>query len=339
MWGVVTIVFFLFNILPGDPARMMLDQREDSQQLENIRVKYGFDKPVLHQYISYLNDLSIISFHSKVSSSQLYKYESLNLCSFLNHQIIIKKPYLRTSFYRTDKPVNDIISSTLMNTIVLAVSAILLAVILGVSIGVLSAIWKDSFFDRFALFFAVLGMSLPSFFSAILIAWFFGFLLSDFTGLNMTGSLYTVDDYGAGEYLTLSNLILPAFTLGIRPLAVIIQLTRSSVLDTFSKDYIRTAVAKGLSFSRVVSKHVMKNSINPVITAVSGWFASLLSGAVFVEYIFGWNGIGKEVVDALNNMDLPVVMGIVLTIALLFVLINVLVDLIYGLLDPRIRIR
>ena len=116
------------------------------------------------------------------------------------------------------------------------------------------------------------------------------------------------------------------------------QLTRSSVLDTLSKDYVRTAMAKGLSFKKTLYKHVLKNSINPVITAISGWFVSLLSGAVFVEYIFGWNGIGKEVVDSLNNMDLPVVMGCVLTIAVFFVIINTLVDIIYSFIDPRIRI-
>jgi peptide/nickel transport system permease protein len=180
-------------------------------------------------------------------------------------------------------------------------------------------------------------MSIPSFFSAILIAWIFGFVLHDFTSLNMTGSLYSVDDYGRGEYLSVSNLILPALTLGIRPLAVIIQLTRASFLETLSKDFVRTAVAKGLSFKRVLSKHVLKNSLNPVITAVSGWFASLLAGAVFVEYIFAWNGLGKEIVDALNQLDLPVVMGSVLTIAIMFISINILVDLIYAALDPRIK--
>ena len=154
----------------------------------------------------------------------------------------------------------------------------------------------------------------------------------------MTGSLYEIDDYGTGEYLSVKNLFLPALTLAIRPLAVIIQLTRSSVLDTLSKDYVRTAIAKGLSFKKTLSKHVLKNSINPVITAISGWFASLLSGAVFVEYIFGWNGIGKEIVNALNLLDLPVIMGAVLVIAFIFIIINILVDIIYIKLDPRIKI-
>jgi peptide/nickel transport system permease protein len=182
-----------------------------------------------------------------------------------------------------------------------------------------------------------LGMSLPSFFSAILMAWVFGYLLSDYTGLNMTGSLYEVDDFGEGVYIKWSNLILPALTLGIRPLAVIIQLTRSSLLEEMGQDYIRTARAKGLKGRAVIAKHALRNAMNPVITAASGWFASMLAGAVFVEYIFGWNGLGKQIVESLNQLDLPVVMGAVLLIALTFVLVTIIVDLLYAWIDPRIR--
>ena len=133
------------------------------------------------------------------------------------------------------------------------------------------------------------------------------------------------------------NLILPSFVLGIRPLAVIIQLMRSNLLEVLSQDYIRTAYSKGLSKYKVIFNHGLKNSLNPVITAVSGWFASLLSGAIFVEYIFGWKGLGKEIVEALNQLDIPVVMGAVLVIALLFIIINIVVDFIYAYLDPRIK--
>lgn len=341
MLGVVTVVFLLFNVLPGDPARMMLDQREDAEQLKNIRAKYGFDKPLYAQYVLYLNDLSPVSLHSKerndYSNLESKAYRYLKLGAVKHIEIVIKFPYLRTSFKKSGKSVSHIIYETLPNTIVLAISSMLIAVIFGIFIGILAAIFKDKIIDKLALFFGVLGMSIPSFFSAIIIAWIFGFVLKDLTGLNMTGSLYSVDDYGRGEYLSLNNLILPAVTLGIRPLAVIIQLTRSSFLETLKQDYVRTAYAKGLSFVKILRKHVLKNSLNPVITAVSGWLASLLSGAVFVEYIFAWNGIGKEIVDALNQLDLPVVMGSVLTIALMFVIINIVVDLIYGWLDPRIR--
>jgi peptide/nickel transport system permease protein len=179
-------------------------------------------------------------------------------------------------------------------------------------------------------------MSLPSFFSAILAAWLFGYVLKEYTGLNMTGNLYELDDFGEEKIFHFKNLILPAFVLGIRPLAVVVQLMRSSLLEVFQQDYIRTARAKGLSSYSVIMNHSLKNALNPVVTAISGWFASMLAGAVFVEYIFGWNGIGKEIVDALNTLDLPIIMGSVLTIAIIFIIINILVDIIYKLLDPRI---
>ena len=179
-------------------------------------------------------------------------------------------------------------------------------------------------------------MSVPSFFSAIIFAWIFGFLLHEYTNLNMTGSLYEVDDFGEGKYIQWKNIILPAIVLGIRPLAVVSQLMRNSLLEVLSQDYIRTAKAKGLSFFTIIRKHALKNSLNPVVTAISGWFASMLAGAVFVEYIFGWNGLGKEIVDALNTLDLPIIMGAVITIAALFIIINIFVDIIYGWLDPKI---
>lgn len=342
LFGVISVVFVLFTILPGDPARMMLGQRDDESQLKAINQKFAFDKPVHIQYLFYLNDLSPISLHSPQKESftnlQSKTYTYTPLLSVNNYQLVIKFPYLRTSFKKSGKPVSEIISETLPNTIILAVTSIILAIILGTLIGIIAAVFKDSWIDKLALIFGVLGMSLPSFFSAIIVAWLFGYLLHDITGLNMTGSLYSVDDYGRGEYLSLQNLILPALTLGVRPLAVIIQLTRASFLETLSKDYVRTAYAKGLSVAKVLSKHVLKNSLNPVVTAVSGWFASLLAGAVFVEYIFAWDGLGKEIVEALNQLDLPVVMGSVLTISILFIIINFFTDYVYTLLDPRIKI-
>ena len=342
LWGVLTVVFFLFNILPADPARMMLDKREDAEQLAVIKHKYGFDRPIIEQYFMYINDVSPFSIHSNdtedFTSLETNKYDYVKLFSILEMTVVAKIPYLRESFVSAGESVVSIISRTFKNTFVLAFSAILIALLIGLLLGVLSAIYKDTFLDKLILFISALGMSLPSFFASILIAWVFGFILHAYTGLSMTGSLFEVDDYGRGLSLELKNLILPAMTLGIRPLAVIIQLSRSSLLDVFSMDYIRTARAKGLSNVVIIIKHALTNALNPVVTAISGWFASLLAGAVFVEYIFGWNGIGKEIVDSLNKMDLPVIMGSVLLIALLFVVINILVDLIYGWLDPRVRI-
>jgi ABC-type dipeptide/oligopeptide/nickel transport system permease component len=161
--------------------------------------------------------------------------------------------------------------------------------------------------------------------------------LGPYTGLHMTGSLFDTDPF-AGRQLQLRNLLLPAITLGIRPMAIIAQLTRGSLLDVLDQDYIRTAYAKGLSKRVVVLKHGLRNALNPVITAVTGWFAELLAGAFFVEYIFGWKGIGKVTVDALEKLDFPVVMGSVLVSSFFFILIGLLADLLYGLVDPRVRV-
>jgi len=173
----------------------------------------------------------------------------------------------------------------------------------------------------------------------IIIAYLFGFVLSDWTGLHISGSWFEIDDVTGQKKLSLQNLILPALTLGIRPLAIITQLTRSAMLDVLEQDYIRTAYAKGLSKRVVIWKHGLRNALNPVITAITGWFAELLAGAFFVEYIFGWQGIGKITVNALDKLDYPVVMGSVLVSATFFIVINVFADMLYGLVDPRVRIQ
>lgn len=340
--GVVTVIFFLFTVLPGDPAKMMLGQNQTAEQVKVVKKKYGFDKPIGTQYLYYLNDLLPISFHSTDSGDYTYlsanKYSATKLFTIGSTTIVLKLPYLRESFSKQGKKVSKVISETLPNTFVLAVSAIAIAFFLGLIFGVISALHKDKWIDRAIQVLSTFGMSVPSFFSAILFAWLFGFVLHKFTNLEMTGSLYELDDFGERITIKWKNLILPAVVLGIRPLAVIIQLMRNSLLEVMNQDYIRTARAKGLNSYQVLKKHALKNALNPVVTAISGWFASLLAGAVFVEYIFGWNGLGKEIVNALNTLDLPVIMGAVLVIATSFIVINILVDVIYAWLDPRVKL-
>jgi peptide/nickel transport system permease protein len=342
LFGVVTVIFFLFNVLPGDPAQMMLGQNEDSQQLAIVKQKYGFDKPIGTQYLYYLNDLSPISFHSTYDADYTYlsdnKYNAKELFTIANTTTAIKFPYLRESFTKQGKKVTEVLGETLPNTFVLAISAIVIAMIIGIGLGIVSALFKDKWLDKTIQIFSTLGMSVPSFFSAILFAWFFGYVLHEFTNLEMTGSLYEMDDFGENMTMQWKNLILPAIVLGIRPLAVVIQLMRNSLLEVFNQDYIRTARAKGLSEFQIIKRHAIKNALNPVVTAISGWFASMLAGAVFVEYIFGWNGLGKEIVNALNTLDLPVIMGSVLVIALMFIIINIFVDVIYSWLDPKVKL-
>ena len=335
------MVFFLFNILPCDPARMMLGQRADKQSVDMIRKDLGLDKPLYIQYLNYLNDLSFLSVHSSVPSSNFFldtdKYPSfITLINTQYTKVVLKKPYLRRS-YQSKKNVSEIIKEALPNTILLAVVSIAFAFIIGVCAGCFSSLHPNTWADRLIQIITSIGMSLPSFFAAIIIAWFFAFRHADITGLNMFGSLYTVDEMGQGEHLCLKNIILPALTLGIRPLAVITELTKSTLLEIYSQNYILTAKAKGLNTRQIIWRHALKNALNPIITAVSGWFASLIAGAVFVEYIFDWKGIGVVIVDSLEKYDFPVVMGTLLVICIILVLINIVTDIIYGILDPRIR--
>lgn len=321
---------------------MMLGQNQTAEQVETVKKKYGFDKPLSTQYLYYLNDLSPISFHSNTVEDYTClspnKYNAVELFSIGNTTTVIKTPYLRESFTKQGKKVTQVIGETIPNTFVLAVSAIIIAIALGIVFGIISALYKDTWIDKMIQVLSTFGMSVPSFFSAILFAWLFGFVLHKYTNLEMTGSLYELDDFGEKMTIKWKNLILPAIVLGIRPLAVVIQLMRNSLLEVMGQDYIRTARAKGLSEFQVIKNHAVKNALNPVVTAISGWFASMLAGAVFVEYIFGWNGLGKEIVNALNTLDLPVIMGSVLVIAIVFITINIMVDVIYAWLDPRVKL-
>lgn len=333
LWGVATIVFFLFTIVPGDPVRMMLGQRADEKDVIAIREELGLNQSVAKQYVNYLNDLSLLS----VYDAEKQPCKCLRIASFGEKALVVKPPYLRFS-YQSKRQVADILTEAFPNTLILASVSIFFAMLFGITLGVLVAVLNSNFINRLTLFVTTLGMSLPSFFAAILIAWLFGYVLESVTGLGMTGSLFSVDDYGNGSYLDLKNLILPALTLGIRPLAVVVELTRTTLLDVMSQDYIRTAKAKGLRKWRIITVHALRNALTPVVTAISGWFASLLAGAVFVEYVFDWKGIGVVIVDALDKFDFPVIMGSVLLIGTMLVIINIVVDIIYGVIDPRIRV-
>ncbi len=332
--GVVMLVFVMFQGF-GDPARLIVGQTGDKKTLDNIRKDLHLDEPKWKQFLFYLNDVSPIAIHSQ---QDINKKELKGI--FIGNgqkKLGVKIPYLGRS-YQTKKITMSVLTEALPGTIVLALTAMLFACVVGIVLGVLSAVYKNTWVDNTAIFSSIAGISAPSFFMAILIAYFFGIVLHNYTGLNLTGSLFEIDEVTGEKYLAIKNLVLPAFTLGIRPLAIITQLTRSSMLDTLSQDYIRTAYAKGLSKTAVIFKHALRNALNPVITAITGWFAELLAGAFFIEYIFGWKGIGKVTVDALEKLDYPVVMGAVLFSAIIFIAINMLADMLYRLIDPRIRL-
>ncbi|HEY1032312.1 MAG TPA: ABC transporter permease [Flavipsychrobacter sp.] len=333
--GVVTVVFFLFNVLPGDPARLLMGQRSDLATIENARKEMNLDKPMLTRYFLYLNDISPISVYKNNAEAQA-KYDYVRLLPMGDNALALKWPYLGRS-YRTKREVSLVLTEALPGTVILALAAIAIATVGGILLGVLAALKKNTWMDTGAIAASVAGVSMPSFFAGLVIAYFFGYLLHSYTGLNMTGSLWEYDPF-TGRHIVLKNLLLPALALGIRPLAIITQLTRSALLDVLSQDYIRTAYAKGLSTGRVVFRHALPNALNPVVTAISGWLAELLAGSFFVEYIFGWKGIGKLTVDALDKFDFPLVMGSVLLTAFIFIIVNLLNDMLYGWLDPRVRL-
>ncbi|MGZ3846684.1 MAG: ABC transporter permease [Flavisolibacter sp.] len=331
--GVVVLVFVLFQGF-GDPARLVMGQTGDSTTQANIRKELYLDQPKWKQFVFYLNDVSPISIHSK---EEIKKKELTGFFIGGNTKLAFKLPYLRKS-YQTKKSVSSVLMEALPGTILLALAAMFIAVVVGIPLGVVAAVKQNTWMDTTAVFSSIIGISAPSFFMGIIIAYVFGFLLSGYTGLHLTGSWFDIDENGV-KRLTLQNLVLPAITLGIRPLAIITQLTRSAMLDVLDQDYIRTAYAKGLNKNAVIWKHALRNALNPVVTAVTGWFAELLAGAFFIEYIFGWKGIGKVTVDALEKLDFPVVMGSVLITATFFIFINILADILYGIIDPRVRIQ
>ena len=332
--GVVILVFFLFQGF-GDPSRLIMGQTGDAATQANIRKELYLDQPKWKQFFYYVNDVSPISIHS---SNDIKEKKLKGIFVGGENKIGLKVPYLRKS-YQTKKEVGSVLTEALPGTLILAFAAMLIAVVIGIPLGVLAAVKKGSWMDTSSVFASIVGISAPSFFMGIIIAYIFGFLLSDWTGLHINGNWFDVDEITGERKWTLHNLILPAFTLGIRPLAIITQLTRSAMLDVLSQDYIRTAYAKGLGKMKVIWKHALRNALNPVITAVTGWFAELLAGAFFVEYIFGWKGIGKITVDALEKLDFPVVMGSVLISATFFIIINILADILYGVVDPRVRVQ
>jgi len=333
--GVALTVFFLFAVLPGDPVALLAGQRSDPATRAAIAADLGLDQPVPVQLASYLNDVSPLGVHPR-DSAGVAKYGGVTLLPLGGKALVLKTPYLRRSF-QSNKDVLSILLDHFTGTLWLALAAMLLAAGLGILLGVVAALKPHSWLDRALITTSVLGISVPSFVAGILIAMTFGFYWSHWTGLNLTGQLYETDPF-TGRHLVLRNLLLPAFALGIRPLAVITQLTRSSMLDVLSQDYIRTARAKGLSQYQTIVGHALKNALNPVITAVSGWLASLMAGAFFIEYIFNWKGLGTVTLLAVQSLDFPIVMGATIFIAFLFVVVNIVVDVLYAVLDPRVKL-
>ncbi|TXC77011.1 ABC transporter permease [Luteibaculum oceani] len=345
---------------------MLGGQFTDEATLTSIRAKYGLDKSLSEQYLNYLERLSPIGF----SEGLEIKAPDLGLSYRSGRPVwdilaeTIPNSFILALFSIGLAMILGVLLGAFAafkkgegwDKFIIAISALGMAgpsFFVGMLISWLFGFkWSESFsLPIVPILLLVLYVFIyPKLKRAPRGKWvnvvFLGILAASFwlpgiemggTGLDMTGSLYEIDPF-KGRVLNLKSLILPTLTLGIRPLSVIVQLTRNSLLDVLSSDYIRTAKAKGLSDTKIFIHHALAPALNPVITAASGWFAGMLAGAVFVEFIFGWRGLGLELFEALQNEDQPVVMGAVLFFAAVFVIINILVDISYAYLDPRIRL-
>jgi peptide/nickel transport system permease protein len=332
---VVTITGIIF-LAPVDPAQLTFGQRADVSTVQAKTAELGLDQPLHVQLWRYLVDLSpVFIVEDREELRRKYAFRAVAPVGG-GRLLALKAPYLRES-YQTGRPVAEILQDAVPATALLAGAAMALATVVGILLGLVAALKPDGWADRVISVVAVFGYSFPSYVAAMLLALVFGYAWGDWTGLSIQGSLFVLDDFGDWQ-LRWSNLVLPAVALGLRPVALITQLTRSAMLDVLEQDYVRTARAKGLSKKVVVVRHALRNALNPLVSALSGWFAALLTGAFFVETVFNFRGLGDVTVNALLNFDIPVVLGCVLFTSTVFVLINLLADLLYVWVDPRIRI-
>jgi peptide/nickel transport system permease protein len=298
--GVSVVVFGVIHITPGDPARIMLGPSAREQDVQKLRSQLGLDQPIYVQYLHWLGNA---------------------VQGNLGDSIVLRRSVLQEVVQRAG------------NTLLLAVSAMCIAFPLGILIGIASAVGRGSAFDRLAMLLATLGLSLPSFWFALMLIILFSVTLGVLPG---TGMASAVD--GGGPVDVLRHLILPSLALAVVPLAVIARYTRSAVLEVINQEYVTVARAKGLRERMVLSRHVLSNTLVVTVTMLGLQVGFLLAGAVYIENVFSWPGIGQMLVDAILKRDFPLVQGGVLFVATTFVLINFATDLLYGYLDPRIRL-
>ena len=320
LFGVATLVFILTKMIPGDPTVANLSQRalNDPEVVAAYRAKYGLDQPVFVQYILYIKNLLHLDLGTSI---------------------------------RTNKPVLDELARCYPATIELALFAIILAALLGILFGVISAMKRNSILDQVVRALSVTGVSIPSFWFALLVLYFFYYKLHIFPGpgrlsnsfsapATVTG-MYVIDSLLEGnpakaldalQHLILPGLVLAAFTMGL-----ITRTTRSNLLDVMSTDYIRTARAKGLSRVGLIVRHALGNALIPVLTVIGLGLGNLLGGMVLVETIFNWPGVGQFAYESVLSVDYPSIIGVALLIALNYMVINTVVDILYGVIDPRVR--
>ena len=315
--GVSLIVFGFIHLIPGDPAVTMLGERATPERVAEIRTQLGLDRPLYVQYLIYVGK--------------------------------IVRGDLGASILRGDPVLHDL-AKRFPATVELALSAITVAVLIGVPMGIVAAVWRNSLFDALSRLIALTGVSMPIFWLGLMLAWVFGVVLGLLpTGFRLNTSvtivpvtnLFLVDSLLAGDGEAFAaaarHLVLPAVALSTIPMAVIARMTRASLLEILSQDYIRTAESKGLPQRAVILRHAMRNALLPVMTVTGLQIGRLLAGAILTETIFSWPGIGLWIFEAIQARDYPIVQGATLFIATIFVLVNLLTDLLYAVVDPRIR--
>ncbi len=319
MFGVTVIVFFIVHVIPADPVGALLGGNAPPDLVDQMRHQLGYDRPLVDQFGNYILNL----LHGNLGTS-----------------------------LKSNRPVIEDIAEYFPATLELSIVAIIIAVVLGMMLGILSAVYRNSWIDHFSRVFSILGVSMPVFWTGLILLLIFYYILGWLPGTGQLNLFVTppyritgmilLDSILEGNWAALwdgfRHIILPATVLGYSAAASIARITRASMLDVLKQDYIRTAKAKGLSKRIVVYRHALKNALIPVITVIGLVFGGLLEGAVLTETVFGWPGLGRYVVNALLVLDYPAIMGGTLFIALIYSLANLGVDLVYAALDPRMRI-
>ncbi|MEQ9354578.1 ABC transporter permease [Coleofasciculus chthonoplastes] len=317
--GITLLVFLFLHLIPGDPATVLLGERATPEQVEALREQLGLNQPLPLQYLTFLNNLLHLDFGTSIISGI---------------------------------PIIDEIKTRFPATFELSLAAMIVAVILGIPAGVLAAVYKNRPADNLTMIGSLLGVSMPVYWLGLLLIYLFAITLNWFppsgrisieagltfqpiTGFYILDAILKLDINILQDVL--SHLILPALTLGTIPLAILARITRSSLLEVLSQDYIRTARAKGIPEHWVILRHGLKNALLPVVTIIGLQFGTLLGGAILTETIFSWPGIGSWIYEGILARDYPVVQGGVVVVSIIFVLVNLIVDISYALVDPRIK--
>ena len=315
--GMTFIVFLIIRAIPGDPAQVILGQQATQEAMAALRAKLGLDNPWYVQYFDYLKNLLTGDLGESLRTKQAISSEVW--------------PYLAATFE-------------------LAIFAMILAVIIGMNAGIISAWFQNSWFDYMAMVIALIGVSMPIFWLGLMEQWVFSINLGwlPTSGreevrdpINAITHFYLIDTLIQGRFdqfiVVLKHLILPGIALATIPMAIIARMTRSSMLEVMRSDYVRTARAKGQKMFIVIYKHALKNAFIPVLTTIGLQLGMLLGGAILTETIFSWPGIGRYIYEAIGYRDYPVIQSGILIVAFIFVMINLIVDILYTVIDPRIK--